>query len=391
MRVLIVILAALIAGVILGAGSAMVRTVSGLPAAGQSAAGPAIPVDLPPGEGFPKVAVDKEEYKFGQMDSGAEGTHDFLFTNTGTAPLQLTVGATSCRCAVAEIDRGNIPPGKSGKVKLKWKAKELIGPYRQTAKIETNDPGRPEVTLTVEGEITVAVQNDPAELVFNGLSPRDAPSGEVRLWCRLPGPAIEILDFKLSDQDIAKYFQVAYEPLKVEESQTKQGVKSGVRVRVAIKPGLPRGQFQQTILIRTNLESYPAVTIPIQGSIGRDIVITGPDWDTALDLLDIGTVSSQVGAERQLMLTVHGPLCKEVKFKPVLVTPDFLQMKLGETVVKANGTFSQTPLTIQIPKGSRPVNHLGSEVGKYGRIQLETSHPRMPQLRIYVRFAVEGG
>jgi hypothetical protein len=338
----------------------------------------------------PKVSVDKEGYKFGQMDAGAEGAHDFLFTNTGTAPLQLTVAATSCRCAVAEIDRGEIPPGKSTKVKLKWKSKELIGPYRQTAKISTNDPGRPDVTLTVEGEITVAVQNDPAELVFNGLSPRDTPTGEVKLWCRLPGPALEILDFKLSDQDLAKYFQVTYEPLTLVESKKKEGVKSGVRVRVVLKPGLPRGQFQQTILIRTNLESYPAVTIPIQGSIGSDIVITGPDWDSALDLLDIGTVSSQVGAERQLTLIVRGPRCKEVKFKPVVLVPDLLHVKLGETVVKANGAFSQTPLTIQIPKGSRPANHLGSEVGKYGQIRLETSHPQIPQLKIHVRFAVEG-
>ena len=33
-----------------------------------------------------KVAVDREEYDFGTVDAGHEASHDFVFTNVGTAP-----------------------------------------------------------------------------------------------------------------------------------------------------------------------------------------------------------------------------------------------------------------------------------------------------------------
>ena len=53
------------------------------------------------------------------------------------------------------------------------------------------------------------------------------------------------------------------------------------------------------------------------------------------------------------------------------------------------GPPRKPPLFVQIPKGSPPVNCFGSDQGKLGQIVLETNHPRMPQLRIPVRFLVE--
>jgi hypothetical protein len=89
-------------------------------------------------------------------------------------------------------------------------------------------------------------------------------------------------------------------------------------------------------------------------------------------------------------LIVRGSLGKEVKFKVIGIEPGFLQVTLGETTPIGSGAATQTPLTIQIPEGSPPGNHMGSDQGKLGEIILETGHPQTPQLHILVRFAVEG-
>jgi hypothetical protein len=79
-----------------------------------------------------------------------------------------------------------------------------------------------------------------------------------------------------------------------------------------------------------------------------------------------------------------------VRFKPVRTVPEFLEVRVGETTVIGNNEASHTPLFIQIPRGCRAANHLGTKAAKLGEILLETNHPRVPQVRILVRFAVEG-
>jgi hypothetical protein len=47
-------------------------------------------------------------------------------------------------------------------------------------------------------------------------------------------------------------------------------------------------------------------------------------------------------------------------------------------------------LTVHIPKGARPVNHLGLDLEQNGKILVETTHPQVKQIVLYVRFAVQG-
>lgn len=273
---------------------------------------------------------------------------------------------------------------------LKWRAKESAGPYRQTAVIRSNDPGRPEVVLAVKGEMTLSVRADPPELIFSNVPPGKTITAELRLWCGLKGPPLEIRAAELSDAQSAQFFEIAHEPISAAAVERERGVASGVLLRVSAKPGLPRGPFQQTILLRTNLDSVPTVTVPLRGVRGDDVSATGPGWDAEHGVLHFGSVSRRSGAQRRLVLTVHGPRCKEVEFKPVRVVPDFLQVLVGEVTPIGSGSIVQVPVIVEIPASAPPENHLGSEEGRYGEILLETSRPEPRALRIYVRFAVEG-
>jgi len=350
---------------------------------------PGLPNLGKPADPVPKVIVEDVQHDFGVMDQGTEGSRDFVFKNTGDAPLELTPGPTSCRCTGLKIDRNSIPPDESGKVTVLWATKEKIGHASETAEVFTNDPRRPRVTLTVAGYVTRAIQVVPESLDLGRISAGESATDAVALYCYLDEP-FEILGHSLYDRETAENFEITFGPLPADDLGKQPKAHGGCLARVTVKPGLPLGPIRQTIYARTNLESAPMVEIPIVGKIDSDIAVYGPGWDNENRVLRIGRVSSDEGAQRRLTLVVRGPLHKEVGFECASISPETLSVRLGETTQLGAATVSQTPLIIEIPKGSRRVNHLISEESKPGRILIKTTHPKVPELLILVSYAVEG-
>ena len=390
MKAWILVALALIVGLAAGVGTALLRVQMTAPdteamLAGQSGTGRF----ALPGEPRPKVVIDETSFDFGAMGDDATNSHSFIFRNEGDGTLTLTKGDTTCRCTLIDLEQTDIPPGESAAVKVQWNAKNLAGPYRQSATIFTNDPDRSRVTLTITGRITAALRVTPSDLVFSHLSVGEPATGEVRLYSYLP-QKLQITGHKLKDRESAEHFEVAYRPLASDQLKDEPDVKSGCLVTISVKSGLPLGAFRQTILLTTNLKDSPTVEIPVEGTVDSDISIIGRGWNDKNGVLRIGTVSSRQGAEQTVTLACRGSYSKEVTYKVAHVTPSLLKVELGKRADRNQGKVSLTPLTIQIPKGSHPANHLGSEQGDLGRITIETNHPQAPQLRILVRFAVEG-
>jgi len=341
------------------------------------------------GEPVPKVVVDQTEFDFGTLDLQEKRSHQFTFANAGNAPLTLGRGGTSCRCTLSELEKEQIPPGESTKVTVSLEPTEKPGPFQQTARILTNDPAQPQITLTISGKITAALRASPAELVFTQVSSGEPSISTVRLLGYLDQP-LKILGHKWSDPSIGKYFAVEFQPLSAGDFKDDPLAKSGVLARITVKPGLPQGPFLQRIVLQTNLGSPAELTLPVQGTVGSDIAIVGHGWDTESGTLNLGAVRSSAGRQARLILVVRGPHRKEVKFKPITAVPGLLKVRLGATSEINNGAVVQTPLIIDIPPGSPPANHLGSQQGQLGEIVIETTHPQVHKLRILVRFAVEG-
>jgi hypothetical protein len=389
MRTTLLVLLAVLLGIALGVGVALLR-IKRAPWTpdvdrGGSASAPAA---VRPDDPAPKVMVEKSRYDFGTLDIAAKGSHDFVFTNAGKAPLKLSLGATSCRCAVGKLAQEEIPPGGSTKVTVSWKPLERPGPYEQTAKIETNDPGRREVTLTIAGRFTAAFQIIPPELVFSSASAVEPTAIQTRLLNYLEKP-IKISSYDWSNAATARYFDVAMKPLQASELKEEPTARSGTLITVTVKPGLPQGPFRQQLVFHTDAASSPTLTLPLQGTVGGEIAVVGRDWDPDTGILNLGAVASRDGAQRRLLLVVRGPSRKNVTFKPLSVVPDVLKLSFGPQTEINHGVVVQTPLIIDVPPGSPTVNRLGSDQGKLGEIVLQTTHPQIHTLRIMVRLAIE--
>jgi hypothetical protein len=340
----------------------------------------------------PKVAFDAAEFDFGVMDSNGTDRHDFVLKNVGDAPLILTKGSTSCKCTISEVNEKPIPPGSASKVTVQWSGKGNLGEFEQTANILTNDPARPQITLTINGRLTTAVRLDPADLVFTRITAGEKAQGKFRVYGYLAEP-FHITEYKLDNPKFAGLFAFHARPLSPEQLKEDQDAKAGCEVEVTIKPGLPVGPLREKIVLSTAYSSHPTVELPVSGRVSSEIAIVGRGWAEENGLLELGTVNGRVGGQYTLSLFASGPHHAEIKYGPVELDPDLLdvlRVDLGPTAPVNDGAMSRTTLTITIPPGSPPANHLGSDTGKLGQIKIKTSHPNVPMLRILVRFAVEG-
>ena len=90
---------------------------------------------------------------YGKVTKTENGTRDFVFTNTGNAPLIITNVLSTCGCTVPIKPGEPVMPGKTGKIEIKYNMAPV--PIRKTITVESNavnyDGGR--IPLKIKGEV----------------------------------------------------------------------------------------------------------------------------------------------------------------------------------------------------------------------------------------------
>jgi hypothetical protein len=335
----------------------------------------------------PEVTVDNATYNFGVMDSRSKKSHEFVLTNRGTAAAALAKGPTSCRCTSFELEKTTLDPGESTKATVEWHAKNSRGPFRQTAMVRVTDGLPPEVILSVEGRVLNAVKVDPQEWGIGSIGAGTGITRDFALFTFSQEP-IKVLKHELLQAETKAFFDVKIVPMPPERLASEPEAKGGSLIHVSLKPGLPTAPFQQRIRVTTDFKDAPEVEIPIWGKVVSDLSITGRSYDEETGVLALGVVESKEGAERQLLVLARGENRKDLKITLGEVVPDWLKVEVGAPRQILGGNVVEFPVTLRIPKGSRPAQHLGPERENYGKVTLQTTHPAAPKLPIYVRFGV---
>jgi hypothetical protein len=343
----------------------------------------------------PRVEVPETQFAFGTVGVGAKGSHEFLIRNVGEAPLELTKGATSCTCTVSDFEEKEggstgakvVPPGESTKLNVQWRGKGDGGPFRQQASVLTNDPARPQIAFVVEGTVVPTYKAIPNVITLPKLS--TSSSEQATLMVFTFGKEQPTLDsLSVTDEKTAQLYSLASSPLEAAELAAETGATGGFRITANIRPGLPIGPLRQTIKVVFRMPEEVTAEIPVDGSVSGDLALAGTAWDSSREALLLGTVSSRSGAETKLFLTAKGPHRAEIR--PVVreVVPEALQIVIGEGKPVGSGNVIRIPISITIPPGSTPANHICSEQAPSGKIVLDTGHPDSPTLTIPICIAI---
>lgn len=97
------------------------------------------------------IKFEKLVHNFGELIAGDRAEVDFVFTNTGSAPLLLSNVRSSCGCTVPTWPHEPIMPGKTGSIRVKYDSNR-IGPINKQVTVESNGSNGP-VYLKITGTI----------------------------------------------------------------------------------------------------------------------------------------------------------------------------------------------------------------------------------------------
>ncbi|MDR2938251.1 MAG: DUF1573 domain-containing protein [Prevotellaceae bacterium] len=114
------------------------------------------------GEARAEIFFEKTVHDFGAIAQRSNGTYEFEFTNTGSAPLLLTNANSSCGCTVPNYPKTPIAPGEKGKITVKYDTNRMGG-FHKSVTVTSNAKAAPSVVLYIKGSVNAAPAAAPAQ------------------------------------------------------------------------------------------------------------------------------------------------------------------------------------------------------------------------------------
>ncbi len=330
----------------------------------------------------PRIEVDATTHDFGEMNPLQIGQHEFIVRNVGDAPLELKSERSTCKCTVAELADGAIPPGGEAKVVLHWQTTKNNRRFEESATLATNDPNRASLTFKVTGDVLVHVGANPPELVVPGIHPGKGASVTTLVTSQVWD------EFRIEGLDCSIEGCTTTVADATREQLEKLKANSGHKVTIHIPPSLPQGSFNHWVrfqIIPPDGDEKPKTyELPIRGRVLRPLAVYGRGIDHT-GRVSLGVVKSQEGHRRRLVMKVRDP-DPELRVERISCHPSFLQIDVTSFTTKANkeGLYY---LDIKVPKSS-PVGRF--QAGEAGEIKIDFDHPRISNLELTVDFAVSG-
>jgi len=119
-------------------------------------------------DGGAQMKFETPVIDYGTIEHKADGQREFVFTNSGDAPLIISNARGSCGCTVPTWPKEPIAPGASGKIGVKYDTKR-IGKFTKTITLTTNTTEKNKI-LTIKGEV-----QKPAEAPLAPSKPQKSP------------------------------------------------------------------------------------------------------------------------------------------------------------------------------------------------------------------------
>ena len=197
-------------------------------------------------------------HDFGEFEPDVNRTtsvqHTFAIHNDGNAPLVIKQVKPSCGCTTASFDRDTILAGETARLDIAVDLRNRFGPQNQMVLIRSNDPARPDVTVSLVGNSVTRIKKTPSILNLGRVAPEAEASGNVEV-AATDGVTLEISGLRSGRPGVTGLFR------EIEPGKRFQ-------VTMTLAPGQPPGEYRGSVRLLTNHESYPEIILPLRAYIG---------------------------------------------------------------------------------------------------------------------------
>jgi hypothetical protein len=297
----------------------------------------------------PKIQFETPVYDFVKIRSGEAVKHTFIFTNTGTATLEIKSVRPGCGCTAAGEWTKKVEPGMTGNIPIQVNTANFpAGPIAKVVTVESNDGQQPSIVLQIKGAIWKPIEVTP-NLAYMNVS-ADAPEAAkttVKVTSNLEEP------LTLSTPEISN------KSFKAEVKTIKPGKE--FQIELGMVPPVNPGAVQATVTLKTSSKEVPTITFTAYANVQPALMVNPPQ---------ITLPSGPLPAESRPFVTIENKGTKAVKVFAPAVVPENVGVQLTEP---RSNTFT---LTLTFPVG------FDLKPGQTSELTVKTSHPQYPVIKV---------
>jgi hypothetical protein len=211
-----------------------------------------------------------------------------------------------------------IPPGQVGSIDAELDTQKLSGPVGRGISVQTNDPRRPKVFLTIHATVVGGVVLLPRPIVM--MTNRSA-AGFYRSVIVRPEQSdlgkLRVAETEMSVSWLSVIAEEIVEPTKMKDG-APQGIVGDWLISVILEDSAPYGRFTETLTFSTGLRRQPVVELPIVVTMIPPVSLS----ETRLVLPQV--VDDQV-PRRTILLTVRrglDPAALEIESRPAALSAE---------------------------------------------------------------------
>lgn len=313
------------------------------------------------GDGDPRIVADRTLHDFGQVLPGETPTADFALRNDGVGPLIIHDVRASCACTVVDLDH-RIEAGDATRLTATLDASNLRGSIEKSIRLFTNDPRNPALTLTLQAEVRPFVDVDPGFVRL--VVVRGSAAGGLDTQVLWAGDAadLEVLGVEAGLPFLSTRFREAGGEERRPQETGRQWL-----VETRIEDNAPVGPFVGELVIRTNHDRQPKVSVPVSGYVQPLLSVTPA-------MVDFG----EVEVEKPVTASLLVKCLAEEGLEPPQLPPGL--EGLGARISRAPGGSYYLFLTLnpEVPRGPFQTT-----------VKLRTAPPHSETLEVEVRGVIQ--
>jgi hypothetical protein len=297
----------------------------------------------------PKIQFDSINFDFGKVKSGEAVKHDFIFTNTGAATLEILEVKPGCGCTTAGDWDKRVEPGKTGKIPLEFHTAAYSGLVAKAAMVNCNDASQTNMTLILRGTVWKPIDAVPAMAFFYVSS--ETASNEMRA-VRL----VSNLDQPVTVSDL----QCTNEAFRAEVKTVTPGKEFELCI-TAVPPFTNTSAFA-VVTLKTSAPEAPSLSVNAYLQV-QPAVSVAP--------AQITLPATGIGSNFTSLVQVRNNGTNALELSDARVDPPEIQLRLLE---QEHGR--QFNLVLAIPPGFQ------IPPGKKAAVTVKSNHPKFPLLSV---------
>ncbi len=207
----------------------------------------------------PKIHTDKAAHDLGKLWSHESAEHAFEVKNVGQAPLRIKRVRSTCGCTVVKAKPVTLEPGQTTKIKVRFVARGQKSKTVKSVYVESDDPAKPRLALTLKADVRQTITTDPAMIHFKRLDRTQPTTLNVTLTNHLDQP------MSLSNPASTSP-QVSVKITEIEKGKT-------ARVALTAKPPFSGDTLHGRVSLKTGLKPLPTYTMSFFGRLPPPVEI----------------------------------------------------------------------------------------------------------------------